>query len=630
MLDTALREGRIDLAEYELRVTVVQAAKTQVDLEPTVAGLPQWPGHREPHLRVSTVERDQALVRLTEALADGRLDAAGYGNAEALLRRAVTYADMDAVVGNLDAKASLAERARVVAQLESAAAQGLLDPAERLSRIAAAEAATTDKQLAALVADLSPVPARRDVQRVSHSEREAVARRLRAAVDEGVLDLIEFDERVRAAYAARLGPELSRLVADLPEPPPGTELAEPTTGRPLSRRDTGRWLAIGGTAITAVLVAGATTAGQPFLAAGILTAWVATACVVATAWHAREHRRRSSKAGSGVDRGLAATKPVQPLPVSAMHTLRLYGHARGVEAVSCLVLPDGTPVAITGSRDGTAKVWDLRDGSELHTLSGHTSDVVGVAGMVLPDRTPVAVGIGRHGAALVWNLHDGSLRGPLEEPWIEEPRAVACLSLPDGRPVAVVAGTSSRTSPIGLWDLRNGSLLRRLGARHHYITAMAAMALPDGTPIAVLVEGRTAAVRSLENYTLRMRLTGHTDHINAIACSVLPDGTPVAVTASADATARTWDLRPGPLQHLRHTLTGHRHPPTTVACIALPDGTPIAVTTGHGVDGRLWDLRDGLPVGGAASAETVAGLTLPDRSLVVMTGLEADVYTLRR
>ena len=73
-----------------------------------------------------------------------------------------------------------------------------------------------------------------DSVRASDSDREAVAERLRAALGEGRLDLAEYDERVRAAYAARTLGELAPLTSDLPEPapvPPGPEVVKRDEGR---------------------------------------------------------------------------------------------------------------------------------------------------------------------------------------------------------------------------------------------------------------------------------------------------------------------------------------------------------------------------------------------------------------
>jgi hypothetical protein len=52
--------------------------------------------------------------------------------------------------------------------------------------------------------------------RVSDAERQAVARRLERALRDGRLMIVEFDERVRAAYGARTRGDLDDLTDDLP------------------------------------------------------------------------------------------------------------------------------------------------------------------------------------------------------------------------------------------------------------------------------------------------------------------------------------------------------------------------------------------------------------------------------
>ncbi|MBQ1072071.1 DUF1707 domain-containing protein [Micromonospora sp. C31] len=63
--------------------------------------------------------------------------------------------------------------------------------------------------------------------RAADADRQAVAERLRVAVDEGRLDLHEYDERLQRAYASRTYGELDALVTDLPAPaaPVASELA---------------------------------------------------------------------------------------------------------------------------------------------------------------------------------------------------------------------------------------------------------------------------------------------------------------------------------------------------------------------------------------------------------------------
>ncbi len=56
----------------------------------------------------------------------------------------------------------------------------------------------------------------RDGMRAADSDRQAIAERLRAALDEGRLDLHEYDDRLQRAYAARTYADLNALVGDLP------------------------------------------------------------------------------------------------------------------------------------------------------------------------------------------------------------------------------------------------------------------------------------------------------------------------------------------------------------------------------------------------------------------------------
>lgn len=73
-----------------------------------------------------------------------------------------------------------------------------------------------------------------DELRAADSDREKVAERLRRALEEGRLDLNEYDDRLGRAYAAKTYGELDGLLTDLPAPP-AAERRHPAAGR--------RWLA---------------------------------------------------------------------------------------------------------------------------------------------------------------------------------------------------------------------------------------------------------------------------------------------------------------------------------------------------------------------------------------------------
>jgi hypothetical protein len=56
----------------------------------------------------------------------------------------------------------------------------------------------------------------RDEMRAADADRQAVADQLKAALDEGRLDLHEYDERLQQAYAAKTYGDLHPLLSDLP------------------------------------------------------------------------------------------------------------------------------------------------------------------------------------------------------------------------------------------------------------------------------------------------------------------------------------------------------------------------------------------------------------------------------
>ncbi|MET8528804.1 DUF1707 domain-containing protein [Micromonospora sp. NPDC005172] len=92
--------------------------------------------------------------------------------------------------------------------------------------------------------------------RAADADRETVAERLRVALNEGRLDLHEYDERLQRAFAARTYGELDALLTDLPPVMPKQRSAleaVPAAGVPVGspdepaagvvRRVTARWLA---------------------------------------------------------------------------------------------------------------------------------------------------------------------------------------------------------------------------------------------------------------------------------------------------------------------------------------------------------------------------------------------------
>ncbi|MGN2639067.1 caspase family protein [Nocardia takedensis] len=271
----------------------------------------------------------------------------------------------------------------------------------------------------------------------------------------------------------------------------------------------------------------------------------------------------------------------------------LQGHRGWVNDVVCTTL-EHRPVAITTSNDHTARVWDLTDATETAVLTGHTEPVNSVAVTDL-DGHPVAVTTSDDHTARIWDLHTATTRAVLtgHTGWVD---AVTCTRI-DGRPVAVTTGDDHTAR---VWDLATGTERAVLRGHESWLNAVATLDI-DGIPIAVTTsQDETVRVWDLRTGTQTAVLTGHAGAVGAVATTRL-DGRPVAVTAGDDHTVRVWDL----FAHTqRAVLRGHTSW-VIAGAVADIDGQPVAITTGQDRTARIWNLT------GATPRETLTGHTAP-------------------
>ena len=299
-------------------------------------------------------------------------------------------------------------------------------------------------------------------------------------------------------------------------------------------------------------------------------------------------------------------------------------HRGGVDSVAAGALPDGTPVIISGGHDGTVRVWRTADGTPVgEPLTGHTGWVWAVAAGALPDGTPVIISGGEDATVRVWRIADGTPVGaPLtgHDGWVY---AVAAGALPDGTPVIISGG---HDGTVRVWRLADGTPAGQPLAGHDgAVPAVAAGTLPDGTP--VIISGgddHTVRVWRLADGTPAGEpLAGHDGAVNAVAAGTLPDGTPVIISGGEDATVRVWRLADG--TPVGAPLAGHDGRVYAVAAGALPDGTPVIISGGHDGTVRVWRLADGTPVGAPLTGHdgrvyAVAAGALPDGTPVIISG----------
>jgi serine/threonine protein kinase len=236
------------------------------------------------------------------------------------------------------------------------------------------------------------------------------------------------------------------------------------------------------------------------------------------------------------------------------------GHS---QAVSCVAISPDSQILVSGSDDGTTKVWNLSTGEEISTL--YSSDypiksvLIGLDGKILV--------IGNQKAIILIELLTGQDIYTLKTP-------VRCLAIsPDGQ--RLVGGSASA---VYVWEreITTGKPIRTIQKHSGYVTSVAIS--PD---MRTLVSGGTDS--TIKVYSTSMStLTGHRDAVNSLVIS--SDGQTL-VSGADDQTIMVWDLNTG---NKICTFSGHKK---AVKSLAIsPDGQTLASGSSDETI-KLWNLN---------------------------------------
>ena len=207
------------------------------------------------------------------------------------------------------------------------------------------------------------------------------------------------------------------------------------------------------------------------------------------------------------------------------------GHSGVISSVK--FSPDDKYI-LSGSHDGTIKLWDVPTRREIRTLLGHSA-VTSVA--FSPD--------GRYALSGGWDYSNG------------------------------------QDFSLKLWDLNSGKQIRKYSGHTQYVTSV--VFSPDGQSILSGSRDKTLILWNTSKGKIVRILTGHTGDITSIAFSY--DGKYI-LSGSSDKTIKLWSSKTG---KLLQTIAGHSRYVSTVAF--SPNGKYIASGSGDKTL-KIWNISN--------------------------------------
>ncbi|MEA5622991.1 WD40 repeat domain-containing protein [Nostoc sp. UHCC 0251] len=249
------------------------------------------------------------------------------------------------------------------------------------------------------------------------------------------------------------------------------------------------------------------------------------------------------------------------------HTLT--GHSEKVTSV--IISPDSESL-VSGCADKTIKVWNLKSGKLIRTLTEDLGEISSVA--ISPDGHYLAVGSCQHPRSnvKVWNLNSDKLLHTL----LGHQKPVNCIAIsPDGQILA------SGSNKIKIWNLHKGD---RICTLWHSFAVNAAAISPDGTILASGSSDNKIRLWNPRTGDPLRTLNGHLGGVKSVIIS--PDGE-ILFSGSTDKTIKIWHLATG---KVLHTLTGHLEEVRSLA--VSPDGE-ILFSGSADKTIKIWHLRTG-------------------------------------
>ena len=324
--------------------------------------------------------------------------------------------------------------------------------------------------------------------------------------------------------------------------------------------------------------------------------------------------------------------------------LTLAGHEKSVGNVA--LSADGNTL-VSGSSDGTVKVWDVWTGQCRRTISGHAGangsgsvtlsgdgntlaftsveNTIAVFDIETGEHRPALTGhqgriyrvsLSGDGISLVSGSGDNSVKfwnavtGKCIETFTGHETNVRHVALSEDGTI-LVSESYQRVSTIKVWNVKTREChdLTVTGPQDS-VCGLALSA--DGRTLAAGLKNKTVKVWDIQTGECCRTLTGHTETVLSVALSA--DGATLA-SGSMDRTIKVWDVQTG---DCRKTLTGHAG---WVLCVALSADGTMLVSGADDKTIRVWDVSRGeCPPSRSRHNDEVLSVALSPERATLATG----------
>lgn len=244
----------------------------------------------------------------------------------------------------------------------------------------------------------------------------------------------------------------------------------------------------------------------------------------------------------------------------------LIGHSDSVNSVA--YSPNGSQI-VTGSTDGTAKLWSAQTGNLIRTFS-ESGEVW--SAVFSPDGTQVLTGVA-DGTVKLWDVQTGGII----RTFFSDSNVTSVAFSPEGTPL--LTGHYDMTAK--LWNVPSGNITHTFAGHDRELTSVAYSR--DGTQ--VLTGSFDGTAKLWDTHTGSLSHSFDVDDSGVSSVAFFPHSTR-ALTGSFNGQAALWDTQTGEL------ISEFLVPGNVNSWVISPEGARVLL---GGFDGtaKLWDTRVG-------------------------------------